>query len=129
MTMASSLEVVWGSEGRLGGEERKEFLRMPVGLELNGLRGGKRTFWPLWGGDGAGWGYLGHNSSCVGHSYKLAIWLSDYEVGLMRWVEHECYVVLCWRWRDGVSEVACGPVGRCNSSYADLISTTLVYIW
>ena len=35
--MASS-EVVWGSEGRLGGEERKEFLRMPVGLALNGLR-------------------------------------------------------------------------------------------
>ena len=32
VTMASSLEVVWGSEGRLGGEERKEFLRMPVGF-------------------------------------------------------------------------------------------------
>ena len=34
VTMASSLEVVWGTEGRFGGEERKEFLRMPVGLEL-----------------------------------------------------------------------------------------------
>ena len=34
VTMASSLEIVWVSEGRLGGEERKEFLRMPVGLEI-----------------------------------------------------------------------------------------------
>ena len=30
VTMASSLEIVWGSEGRLGGDDRKEFLRMPV---------------------------------------------------------------------------------------------------
>ena len=38
--------------------------------------------------------------------------------------------VLRWRWGGGVkSVVACGPVGRCNSSYADLVSPTLVYIW
>ena len=30
VAMASSLEDVWGMDGRLGGEERKEFLRMPV---------------------------------------------------------------------------------------------------
>lgn len=30
VAMASSLEVVWVSEGRSGGEERKDFLRMPV---------------------------------------------------------------------------------------------------
>lgn len=31
VAMASSLEVVWVSEGRSGGEERKDFLRMPFG--------------------------------------------------------------------------------------------------
>ena len=56
MTMASSVEVVWGREGRLGGEERKEFLRMPVEFRdwIEWIRW-KRTFWPLWWRDGTGW--------------------------------------------------------------------------
>ena len=53
--MMASSEVVWGSEGRLGGEERKEFLRMPVGLELNGLKG--RAY--LLAVEGGRWCWLG----------------------------------------------------------------------
>ena len=65
----------------------------------------------------------------VGEIWAIAVQqtgLSGYEMSLIR-VEHECYgVALEVEVELGV--VACGPVGRCNSSYAELVSPTLVFI-